>query len=959
MQLNHSAAILVLLSMLAFVAHAENSTRPVELSGVATTSNAVIDETAPGPVFLDWSMSGADSIFEFYMPWGINGIRAELLQNDEVIATTSLLARTPFVQRAEFNLKTPGDGVYAYRVNLCSGEATSTGCTTSHMVSVSVRKGEAILESTLPEDEQSIERLRELKDVELNRTAARMEAEMVRMRGLVPSGNQQQLSLEMHAERNIERIRRLITSDVRRVLFAPANTISRSAFFEAAQKFPAFCNESNGRESLDTACARELSAIIAFITYYTGSDTSSSRSGMQYPRGAVSFLGNDASRFMQIIPGKEETLEGRIKEHPDDALLALFWWYMTPQSPEPDPHSALLGIWQPNAIDKTRNIAPGFGAAINIATHGRSCHGGDVLPQGYVLRTLYKGFLSVFNVRDEYTDLCEEQSAFGIGGSAFLPQYWEPGRDGGYCTLDFRENKYFLQNPMSFSLCSSTSRGVATTTHPMLQESFAAAAHLLNVMMDRIGPGEGLHAKSSMPDMRTQLSATIVGTYPYWRAYDGDTQPEQLPLTKLNTLFFEIASPGQEGELLLHDERLMNNEVFAGDCYREDCARGLLHQFALIHERYPKLNIIMSIGGWDGSAHFAKLSDTKKRNRFVTEVRTLLAQHPEIRGVDINWMYPSNLPGNDLINPGGDRETMRQIMIALRDMENRLYEDDGVVRKLYLGVGAGADNINAAGLGEVASLVDGVHLATYDLHGPWEKETGHGAQLFATNIGTDVLSVASVVTLARKAGVPAKKILIGIPYYGRMWSGVEPGSNPLLPGFGTPTNATSSATLIDYRTIATHVLGKGQYQFYEDALRGAVYLYDGDRFISYDAPEMIEKKMQYAWQDGFGGVLLADIMGDDGTLQDKVLSVVAAQSEKKTCRLSRKPDRNLAANSRGADVFALQTFLACLGNIPEHIDINGNYGAATEAGVKLFQKAEGLEVTGVVGKETRERLSKF
>jgi chitinase len=959
MQLNHLAGAVVFVSMLAFVSYAETTTAQLVLSGVATTSGALVDMSAPGAVFLDWNTKDKENIFDLSMPWGVNGVRAELLENAVVVATSTLNVRTPFAQRVSFTRDVPDDGYYVYQVNLCSGVATSTGCTLSPEVALVVRSGKVLLESSLSPDEQTVERARELAEQEDLRVASYMEAEGARMRGLVPESSGLE-SLQAHAESNIERIRRLVMNDAQRMLFAPSNYISRSAFFEAVQKFPAFCNESDGSETLDAACARELSAIIAYATYYTSKSNTNIRSGMMYPAGIISLLGNDVRRFERMFPSKEGDFALRIKAHPDDALLALLWWYMTPQSPEPDPHSALLGIWQPNSIDSARGLHPGFGATINIATHGKSCAGGDAAEVGPILRTHYTDFLKGFGMKDDHHDLCALQYPFSIGGSAFLPQYWEQKEDGSACVLGFKENIFFTQDTSSRVRCTTATIGATGTTPVVSASDYRKAALMQRTLIERIGTGDGLYAKARADiDPRVQLGAAIVGSYPYWRAYASGTQPEQIPFARINTLFVEGAYPGDGGALQYRDAALLNDYFFTGDCFREECARGLSHQLELAHLRYPKVQLILSVGGWDGSSNFTKMSDDKFRKKFIESIRDELSAHAYWGGVDINWMYPSSATSSDFTNGGGDKETMRHILIDLRNMENALYENDGISRKLYLGVGATEDASNGVGLGDVAPFVDAVHLITYDLHGPWEKQTGHGAQLFATNIAGDSLSVANAVTIVRKAGVPAKKIIIGIPYYGRMWSAVPLGSNKLLPGFGIATNATSTATLIDYRTIVRNVLGKGEYQYYEDVLRGAAYLYDGDRFVSYDPPEIIEKKMQYVWNDGFGGVLLADIMGDDGILQDRVLSVLAAQAEKKSCKLSRKPDRNLASNSRGADVFALQTFLACLGDIPEHIDINGNYGVATEEGVKIFQKAEGLEITGVVGKETRDRLSKY
>jgi peptidoglycan hydrolase-like protein with peptidoglycan-binding domain len=56
----------------------------------------------------------------------------------------------------------------------------------------------------------------------------------------------------------------------------------------------------------------------------------------------------------------------------------------------------------------------------------------------------------------------------------------------------------------------------------------------------------------------------------------------------------------------------------------------------------------------------------------------------------------------------------------------------------------------------------------------------------------------------------------------------------------------------------------------------------------------------------------------------------------------------------GEDVRAVQERLSLLGYWPG--DADGIYGPATEDAVKRFQTTNGLEVDGIVGRQTWERL---
>jgi peptidoglycan hydrolase-like protein with peptidoglycan-binding domain len=62
----------------------------------------------------------------------------------------------------------------------------------------------------------------------------------------------------------------------------------------------------------------------------------------------------------------------------------------------------------------------------------------------------------------------------------------------------------------------------------------------------------------------------------------------------------------------------------------------------------------------------------------------------------------------------------------------------------------------------------------------------------------------------------------------------------------------------------------------------------------------------------------------------------------------------LRTGSRGQEVKDLQSRLYTLGYYTDEFD--GQFGPATQAAVKEFQKANGLDADGMVGSETREVL---
>ena len=64
----------------------------------------------------------------------------------------------------------------------------------------------------------------------------------------------------------------------------------------------------------------------------------------------------------------------------------------------------------------------------------------------------------------------------------------------------------------------------------------------------------------------------------------------------------------------------------------------------------------------------------------------------------------------------------------------------------------------------------------YDFAGPWTETAGHHAQLYAPKRPHNEASRNSgsgAVAYARRMGVPAEKIVLGVPCYGRSFLGAR------------------------------------------------------------------------------------------------------------------------------------------------------------------------------------------
>ncbi len=96
-----------------------------------------------------------------------------------------------------------------------------------------------------------------------------------------------------------------------------------------------------------------------------------------------------------------------------------------------------------------------------------------------------------------------------------------------------------------------------------------------------------------------------------------------------------------------------------------------------------------------------------------------------------------------------------------------------------------------------------------------------------------------------------------MPFYGRGWTGVASGNNGLYQKAGSAAKGTYEAGIEDYKVLKTapgkvfvHPVTKQSWKF------------DGSTFWSYDTPEVIQTKVDYAKQKGLGGVFSWSFDGD-------------------------------------------------------------------------------------------------
>ena len=162
-------------------------------------------------------------------------------------------------------------------------------------------------------------------------------------------------------------------------------------------------------------------------------------------------------------------------------------------------------------------------------------------------------------------------------------------------------------------------------------------------------------------------------------------------------------------------------------------------------------------------------------------------------------------------------------------------------------------------MGEVAKYVDTVNLMAYDYYEPGDdKTTGNHAPLFTDPADPKAISADRSVREYEKAGVPARKLVLGVPFYGHVWGQVQATNHGLFqPGQPVPN------VYANYAAIVSTMLGQG-YSRYWDASASVPYLYNPEMqiFVSYEDPESLALKCKYVKEQHLKGIMFWDYAGD-------------------------------------------------------------------------------------------------
>jgi len=388
----------------------------------------------------------------------------------------------------------------------------------------------------------------------------------------------------------------------------------------------------------------------------------------------------------------------------------------------------------------------------------------------------------------------------------------------------------------------------------------------------------------------------VIGYYPGWKSSDPYNYfPEDVPWSKLTDVQYAFlgvdASAAEPTIMSQQDEQNLQafSELKAGPA--------------------SDTRITLSVGGWADSEGFSEIAATAaNRQSFADRCVEILREYG-LDGIDIDWEHPGSQQGECGCGSNEDYETHVDLLQTMRDTFDAAGAEDG--KHYHLSVANGGSDWNAGGLrhGAIGDVCDYASIMAYDFTGSWMSVAGQNAPLYGDGHPTENTQYGETYHAQYyvewavdelwagdhgETGYwpgqweypPAEsaeydELVLGLPFYGRGFNGTE-----LYAGYtGLPEGTWHDALddgadatgAFDYGDIEENIEGadgwtKGRHD------PGAVpYVVNEseETIISYDDPQAIAEKVQFAKDRGMQGVMFWELSQDwNETLLDAILETI-------------------------------------------------------------------------------------
>lgn len=327
------------------------------------------------------------------------------------------------------------------------------------------------------------------------------------------------------------------------------------------------------------------------------------------------------------------------------------------------------------------------------------------------------------------------------------------------------------------------------------------------------------------------------GSWAVYRPGDGKYDVENIDPHGCTHAIFGFLGIDPAGNIVIKDP---HNEINMGAFIR----------FNALKQVNPNLKTLVAIGGWnEGSKNFSDVSASWEMRRRTIDGAVSLLREYGFDGFDLDWEYPGDR--------GGVPQDKANFATWVREFREE-FNKHGFL--LTAAVGATQARIDESyDVPALNEALDFVNIMTYDFHGAFDPITGHNAPM------QPAPAVISSVEAWINSGLSPHKLIMGVPSYGRTFTLADPGNPSIgvgITGPGRPGPYTREEGNLGYNEICEYI-NAGGWSLQYDADQQVPYMYQGDQWVTYDNPDSIAIKVNYAKSRGVGGIMLWSYETDD------------------------------------------------------------------------------------------------
>ncbi|MFF8277536.1 glycosyl hydrolase family 18 protein [Streptomyces lateritius] len=379
---------------------------------------------------------------------------------------------------------------------------------------------------------------------------------------------------------------------------------------------------------------------------------------------------------------------------------------------------------------------------------------------------------------------------------------------------------------------------------------------------DQAGPASGAaNVRTTGGGTNPNPGSTVkMGYFTNWGVYGRNyhvknivTSGSASKITHINYAFGNVTG----GKCTIGDAYADHDKAYTADQSVDGVAdtwdqplRGNFNQLRKLKKAYPNIKVLWSFGGWTWSGGFGQA--VQNPTAFAQSCYDLV-EDPRwadvFDGIDLDWEYP-NACGLSCDTSGP--AAFKNMMQAMRAK----FGANNLVTAAVTADASAGGKIDATDYAGAAPYMNWFNVMTYDFFGAWAAKgptAPHSPLTSYAGIPQAGFNSAEAIAKFKAKGVPAGKLLLGIGFYGRGWTGVTqsaPGGTATGPAAGTYEQGIE-----DYKVLKSSCPATG-------TVAGTAYAHCGTNWWSYDTPATVTSKMNWAKNQGLGGAFFWEFSGD-------------------------------------------------------------------------------------------------